>query len=193
MSIRTTVDSAAQWPTTHFVGLDIAPVLLPLSRFLPSLTSRLRFVQHDFLSFPFPSDLVAAPGSSAGTSISEGPFDLIRLSHIGFGVPEEAWQDLLDECARLLDPCTGWIQVIESGLPALLDTESRQWRAEVMPAGAVDGLAAPPRTFDSPEMGKLPSAATTVGAENAVLAQAQARTAQIEKLGAASELAWTIC
>ena len=180
------MDSAAQWPTTHFVGLDIAPVLLPLSRFPPSLTSRLRFVQHDFLSFPFPSNLVAAPGSRASTSTSEGPFDLIRLSHVGFGVPEEAWQDLLDECARLLDPCTGWIQVIESGLPALLDTESRQWRAGGAAPGTADGLTTPPSALHPPEMGQTSSIAAAAAADSAVLAQA--RTAQIEKLGAAREL-----
>ena len=182
------MDSAAQWPTTHFVGLDVAPVLLPLSRFPACLTARLRFVQHDFLSLPFPSGLVAAPGLSA--CASEGLFDLIRLSHVGFGVPEEAWQDLLDECARLLDPHTGWIQVSESGLPALLDTESRQWKAGGGMQAVVAGSATPSSRLQSPDMIHSSSSAplgTALGGESAVLAQA--RIAQIEKLGAAGELA----
>lgn len=109
------------WPDAHFTGLDLCPLLLPLDRLPASTSSRITYDQRDFLSPPSPS-------------LPPGPFDFVRVSHIGTAVPEEKWQALFDALAMVVTK-EGWIQVIDSNLPSALDTESKQW-ADAKPATA---------------------------------------------------------
>lgn len=60
------------WEATRFVGLDLAPVLVPTSMLPAEVRSRVDFVQHDFLQrLPF----------------HDGQFDYIRTCGVTAGVP----------------------------------------------------------------------------------------------------------
>lgn len=55
----------------------------------------------------------------------------MRLSNLSSGIPEESWQTLLDELARVLTK-DGWLQVIDCNIVNQLDTESKQWKESVV-------------------------------------------------------------
>lgn len=63
---------APGWEATRFVGLDLAPVLVPTSMLPAEVRSRVVFVQHDFLR-PLP--------------FHDGQFDYIRTCGVTAGVP----------------------------------------------------------------------------------------------------------
>lgn len=75
------------WETTEFVGLDLAPVLAPLAYLPNEVSSRISFVQRNFLK---------------GLPFLGGSFDYVRISNVGEGVPEDKWVDLLEEAILLL-------------------------------------------------------------------------------------------
>ena len=63
---------APGWEATRFVGLDLAPVLVPASMLPAAVRSRVVFVQHDVLQ-PLP--------------FQDGQFDYIRCCGVTAGVP----------------------------------------------------------------------------------------------------------
>lgn len=77
--------------------MDIAPVLVPPSRFSSSIASRINFIQANFLeSWPFEDET----------------FDFVRIAFVGAAVPEHLWQHIFDEATRVLGK-KGWLQCID--------------------------------------------------------------------------------
>lgn len=86
-----------------FVGLDLQNCQPDLRRpeyGLQHIASRIDWVHEDFLE-PLPFDAEV--------------FDYVRFGNVGLAVPEDEWQSLLEECARVLVP-GGVIEVIEDDL-----------------------------------------------------------------------------
>lgn len=82
--------SAAKWPGWHetrFVGLDIAPVLVPASMVAADSAARISFVQRDFLQ-PLP--------------FHDGQFSYIRCGHISAGIPGKAALEFPENVQRLI-------------------------------------------------------------------------------------------
>ncbi|KAI0671779.1 S-adenosyl-L-methionine-dependent methyltransferase [Trametes maxima] len=99
------IEVAKTWPHCNIVGFDILPIqpdltLVKLGIEYRELSERVKWVHGDFLN-PLPFET--------------GRFDLVRICCIGLNVPEDRWQDLLEECARVLRP-GGSIEVIEEDL-----------------------------------------------------------------------------
>lgn len=93
------------------------PVLLTPSMLPKSDSARVSFVQHNFLhSLPFP------PSS----------FALIRLAHIGAGVPEHQWDKLLAAATALLTP-TGRLEVLDIELESIVLTQDTNALADPPP------------------------------------------------------------
>lgn len=77
--------------------MDIAPVLIPLSRSPSTSASRVSFIQANFLeTWPFEDD----------------SFDFVRIAFIGSATPEHLWQHIFDEATRVLTK-KGWLQCID--------------------------------------------------------------------------------
>lgn len=95
------VEAAKQWPSSEFVGLDIKKIQPDLSRTgHMDLASRINWVHANFLTaLPFGSNL----------------FDFVRIRYIGLAVPEDKWQDLLEEVNRVLKP-GGLLEITEDDL-----------------------------------------------------------------------------
>ncbi|KAI0367799.1 S-adenosyl-L-methionine-dependent methyltransferase [Pilatotrama ljubarskyi] len=99
------IEAAKCWPTSTIVGFDIRSIqpdltLVNLGIEYRELAGRVKWVHGDFLDpLPFES----------------GHFDLVRICCIGLNVPEDSWQDILEECARVLRP-GGSIEIIEEDL-----------------------------------------------------------------------------
>lgn len=109
------------WPTTHFVGLDVAPVLLSLDQLHADQRDRITSIQHNFL-----------PGLSTVFPAGQ-TFDLIRMGHIGLGVPEHHWEPLIASCLSLLSP-RGKLEIIDQELESVAVsslTEATQMPAAV--------------------------------------------------------------
>ncbi|GAA5860653.1 hypothetical protein JCM3774_006241 [Rhodotorula dairenensis] len=77
------------WEATRFVGLDLAPVLVPLATLPPEIRSRVLFIQQDFLHT---------------LRFSDGAFDYIRCSGVADYIPEPNWDPLIEELKRCLAP-----------------------------------------------------------------------------------------
>jgi len=93
------------------------PVLLTPSMLPSSQYSRTSFIQHNFLhSLPFP------PCS----------FDLVRLSHIGSGVPESMWDSLITAATVLLTP-HGRLEILDIELESLVLTQDTDAHANPPP------------------------------------------------------------
>ncbi|KAI1796852.1 hypothetical protein LXA43DRAFT_984831 [Ganoderma leucocontextum] len=99
------IEAAKQWPEATVVGFDkrkIQPDLKQISLGIEykDLSKRVRWVHGDFLDpLPFESN----------------HFDLVRICCIGLEVPEDSWQELLEECSRVL--CRGGtLEMIEEDL-----------------------------------------------------------------------------
>lgn len=69
-----TTAQLAGWERTQFVGLDLAPVLVPRSMLPPAVANRTTFMQHDAIK--------ALP-------LRDGEFDLIRCAGMTVGIPGE--------------------------------------------------------------------------------------------------------
>ncbi|KAF7314432.1 Methyltransf-25 domain-containing protein [Mycena kentingensis (nom. inval.)] len=86
------------WRKSHFVGLDIVPLHPNLGS--AELASRVTWVQANFLEgLPFPND----------------EFDFVHIKRIALGVPEDKWDGLFEEIARVLRP-GGAFELIEEDL-----------------------------------------------------------------------------
>ncbi|KAI0749821.1 hypothetical protein C8Q80DRAFT_649111 [Daedaleopsis nitida] len=99
------IEAAKSWPNSHFVGFDLRSVQPDLSQVnlgieYRDLSKRIQWVIGDFLD-PLPFDA--------------NQFDLVRICCIGLEVPEDSWQELLEECARVLKP-GAVLEVIEEDL-----------------------------------------------------------------------------
>ncbi|EPQ52800.1 hypothetical protein GLOTRDRAFT_140421 [Gloeophyllum trabeum ATCC 11539] len=96
------INAAQQWEESTFVGFDIQEVQPNLER-LPEyedICRRVEWVHGNFLErLPFPS----------------AHFDFVRMASIGLGVPEDEWQDLLEEIYRILKP-GAYLEVVEDDL-----------------------------------------------------------------------------
>jgi ubiquinone/menaquinone biosynthesis C-methylase UbiE len=49
--------------------------------------------------------------SLEGLPFAAESFDHVHLRFVGLGIPETAWESLLDECARVLKSDTGILEV----------------------------------------------------------------------------------
>ncbi|KAL6302399.1 hypothetical protein BKA93DRAFT_818528 [Sparassis latifolia] len=97
------VEAAKTWPTSTFVGFDMVhnqPNLSLKSLGLEGVAERVTWVHGNLLEeLPFQSE----------------QFDFVRICCIGLGVPEDEWQYLLEEVARVMVP-GGVIEIIEEDL-----------------------------------------------------------------------------
>ncbi|KAK7048448.1 Methyltransf-25 domain-containing protein [Favolaschia claudopus] len=86
------------WKKCHFVGLDVVPLHPDLGT--SELSSRITWVQANFLEgLPFPNE----------------EFDYVHIKRIALGVPEDQWDTLFEEIARVLKP-GGAFELIEEDL-----------------------------------------------------------------------------
>ncbi|PIL35545.1 hypothetical protein GSI_02273 [Ganoderma sinense ZZ0214-1] len=99
------IEAAKQWPGATVVGFDkrkIQPDLKQITLGIQyrDLAKRVQWVHGDFLDpLPFESN----------------HFDLVRICCVGLEVPEDSWQELLEECSRVL--CRGGtLEMIEEDL-----------------------------------------------------------------------------
>ncbi|KAF9647973.1 S-adenosyl-L-methionine-dependent methyltransferase [Thelephora ganbajun] len=95
------IEAAKQWPRSTFVGVDIKKLQPDLARSgHMDLASRIKWVHANFLNaLPFASNI----------------FDFVRIRYIGLAVPEDKWQDLLEEVHRVLKP-GGLVEITEDDL-----------------------------------------------------------------------------
>ncbi|KAL5485825.1 hypothetical protein ACEPAI_6867 [Sanghuangporus weigelae] len=95
------IAAANAWPETTFVGFDVhtrQPNLSLLKR--SDLAQRIEWVHGNFLEFlPF----------------ADAEFDFVRAQSIGLGVPEDEWQNVIDEIVRVLKP-GGSLEIIEEDI-----------------------------------------------------------------------------
>ncbi|RPD60122.1 S-adenosyl-L-methionine-dependent methyltransferase [Lentinus tigrinus ALCF2SS1-7] len=99
------IEAAKAWPDTTFVGFDLRNVQPDLTQTnldieFRDLSQRIKWVHGDFLD-PLPFEA--------------NQFDLVRICCIGLEVPEDSWQELLEECARVLRH-GGALEVLEEDL-----------------------------------------------------------------------------
>ncbi|KAJ7761578.1 hypothetical protein DFH07DRAFT_957173 [Mycena maculata] len=86
------------WRNCHFVGMDIVPLHPDLGA--SELSTRITWVQANFLEgLPFEAD----------------EFDFVHIKRIALGVPEDKWDGLFEEIARVLKP-GGAFELIEEDL-----------------------------------------------------------------------------
>ncbi|TDL25799.1 S-adenosyl-L-methionine-dependent methyltransferase [Rickenella mellea] len=94
------IAAAKEWPNTAFVGFDIAdiqPDLTQKKMEIGDLHKRITWVHGNFLErLPFLDE----------------EFEFVRIHDIGLGVPEDEWQDVIEEVARVLKP-GGVLEVME--------------------------------------------------------------------------------
>ncbi|KAI8980216.1 hypothetical protein BD414DRAFT_493967 [Trametes punicea] len=99
------IEAAKFWPNCTIVGFDLLPIQPDLTQTklgieFKELSERIEWVHGDFFNdLPFESD----------------HFEFVRISLIGLSVPEDMWQEILEECARVLRP-GGCIEVLEEDL-----------------------------------------------------------------------------
>ncbi|KDQ14342.1 hypothetical protein BOTBODRAFT_174831 [Botryobasidium botryosum FD-172 SS1] len=94
------LEAAKMWPECTFVGFDLVDIQPRLGRLDPDLSARIHWVHGNLLErLPFEDDY----------------FDHVRISRIGFGVPENKWEFVLEEAVRVLKP-GGAFEMIEENL-----------------------------------------------------------------------------
>ncbi|CCM00104.1 uncharacterized protein FIBRA_02131 [Fibroporia radiculosa] len=97
------IEAAKKWMDTQFVGIDLEKCQPDLTRpeyELENYSQRIEWQHIDFLE-PLP--------------FATGEFDFVRFCVIGLAVPEDEWQYLIEECARVLAP-NGVLEAIEEDL-----------------------------------------------------------------------------
>ncbi|KAL0954511.1 hypothetical protein HGRIS_003478 [Hohenbuehelia grisea] len=96
------MEAARHWKESIVIGYDIADIQPQLCA-LPGyqdLARRVKWVHGNLLDgLPFPTD----------------HFDFVRISGIGLGVPEDEWQYVLEDVARVMKP-GGILEVFEEDL-----------------------------------------------------------------------------
>ncbi|KAJ7259535.1 hypothetical protein B0H12DRAFT_1108563 [Mycena haematopus] len=86
------------WKKCHFVGLDVVPLHPDVGT--SEISTRITWVQANFLDgLPFPND----------------EFDYVHIKRIALGVPEDKWDALFEEVARVLKS-GGAFELIEEDL-----------------------------------------------------------------------------
>ncbi|KAJ6508674.1 hypothetical protein C8R45DRAFT_1069337 [Mycena sanguinolenta] len=86
------------WKKCHFVGLDVVPLHPDVGT--SEVSTRITWVQANFLDgLPFPND----------------EFDYVHIKRIALGVPEDKWDALFEEVARVLKS-GGAFELIEEDL-----------------------------------------------------------------------------
>ncbi|KAH8822961.1 hypothetical protein DL96DRAFT_1469812 [Flagelloscypha sp. PMI_526] len=98
------LEAAQEWPNALLWGYDYRKTQPPYLDFLcppPStVPRRIKWVHGNFLEgLPFQTEF----------------FDLVRVTSIGLGVPEDEWQDLLEEIHRVMAP-GATLEIIEEDL-----------------------------------------------------------------------------
>ncbi|BGP41872.1 hypothetical protein JCM10450v2_005943 [Rhodotorula kratochvilovae] len=162
---------APGWEHTQFVGLDLAPSLVPMALLPEEVRKRVAFVQHNVLD-------------SNGLPFFDEEFDFVRISCLNSAIPEFAWDPLVEECRRVLKKgCK--LEVLDTlfslymprALPSIIDACERivtarfislNLHASIPPALAMNDLKsmrtvqlpvlpAPARVPSSSEGGKMPA------------------------------------
>ncbi|KAG8936809.1 hypothetical protein FRC02_011388 [Tulasnella sp. 418] len=92
---------APEWPECRFVGFDCLPLQANVSAIKPDLAKRVQWVRGNFLKppMPFPDEY----------------FDYVHIKQIGKAVPEDKWDLIFEEIARVLKP-GGVVEVIEEDI-----------------------------------------------------------------------------
>ncbi|KAJ6576596.1 hypothetical protein DFH09DRAFT_1149810 [Mycena vulgaris] len=151
------MEAAKQWPNAQIIGFDlkeIQPELLQFDAYymrsledggespqtLPiaeALASRLKWVHGNLLDgLPFPT----------------AQFDFVHISGIGLGVPEDEWQNVLEEVSRVMQS-NGVLEIVEENLifPCMPPRPSRRHltplNLDFTPRDRKD--SAPPSAFSS--------------------------------------------
>ncbi|KAI5989071.1 hypothetical protein EDD15DRAFT_2171973, partial [Pisolithus albus] len=94
------LECASAWKGSTFVGLDIVPIQPDLSRLPGRLSERISWVHANFLErLPF----------------ADEEFDFVHIKRIAQGVPEDMWDNLLEELARVMKPGAA-LEIIEEDL-----------------------------------------------------------------------------
>ncbi|KAJ6585074.1 hypothetical protein B0H19DRAFT_1108040 [Mycena capillaripes] len=104
------------WRKCHFVGMDVVPLHPDLGT--SELSTRITWVQANFLEgLPFPND----------------EFDFVHIKRIGLGVPEDKWDYLFEEIARVLKS-GGAFELIEEDLffPGKTSTDDDESDSDVV-------------------------------------------------------------
>lgn len=105
----------AGWEQTRFVGLDIAPVLLPIRKplrrnlsfhnsfpFFGGLAFRVDFISTDHLPSQQAQRMSFVQANFLNTlPFEDGTFDYVRIADIALGVPEDQWAQVIDEARRV--------------------------------------------------------------------------------------------
>ncbi|KPV72472.1 uncharacterized protein RHOBADRAFT_46926 [Rhodotorula graminis WP1] len=109
------------WEHTRFVGLDLAPSLVPRAMLPKAVRSRVALVEANLL---------------AGLPFFDGEFDFVRVGCVNSAIPEDAWDPLVEECRRVLKP-GHQLEVVDTlfslymprPLPVIIDATERIVRA----------------------------------------------------------------
>lgn len=119
------LECASAWKGSTFVGLDIVPIQPDLSRLPGRLSERISWVHANFLErLPF----------------SNEEFDFVHIKRIAQGVPEDMWDNLLEELARVMKPGAA-LEIIE------------------------EDLSFPGRSLDTDDASESKSSGSTIGCE----------------------------
>ncbi|KAI6041391.1 hypothetical protein EDC04DRAFT_2565773 [Pisolithus marmoratus] len=128
------LDCATTWKVRHFfflfsestfVGLDIVPIQPNLSRLPGGISKRVSWVHANFLEhLPF----------------SDEEFDFVHIKRIARGVPEDMWDNLLEELARVMKPGAA-LEIVE------------------------EDLTFPGRSLDADDASETKSSGSTIGCE----------------------------
>ncbi|KAF8514025.1 hypothetical protein JB92DRAFT_166214 [Gautieria morchelliformis] len=94
------IEAATQWPDCLFVGFDIVNLQIPPHRLSPKYSSRIKWVQGNFLE-PLPFD--------------DDYFDHVHIRHISRGVPENKWDLMMAEVTRVLK-VGGSVEIFEEDI-----------------------------------------------------------------------------
>ncbi|PCH42192.1 hypothetical protein WOLCODRAFT_137757 [Wolfiporia cocos MD-104 SS10] len=97
------IEAAKKWPSAVFVGFDILrcqPNLRNSELGLTDFAPRISWVHGDILE-PLP--------------FADEEFDFVRICGLGLAIPEDEWQYVFEECARISVP-GGVIELVEEDL-----------------------------------------------------------------------------
>ncbi|KAF8502554.1 hypothetical protein BU17DRAFT_101935 [Hysterangium stoloniferum] len=116
------LEAANEWPECHFIGFDLVDIQLPSHLFPPALSRRIKWMHGSFLStLPFGNDFsclhLKKPSVLTYASlISEDEFfDHIHIRHIARGIPEDKWDSVIAEIARVLK-VGGSVEIFEEDI-----------------------------------------------------------------------------
>ncbi|WRT67184.1 uncharacterized protein IL334_004150 [Kwoniella shivajii] len=156
------ISMALQYPTTTFVGLDLAPCQIDLSLLADaerrarstrggemaekmgiweSVDKRITWQKGDFLhELPFDT----------------GVFDLVHIRFVNLGIPETKWYDIFEEATRVLKR-GGKIEIVEMSytLPSMSPASLRNSFASTLLANMIQPLPSLAIQFNLPSVESL--------------------------------------